>query len=264
MFVVFDTENSARAHYSNVLDIEYLYYFTSTNTVKSVNSINEFVYEPNYVAYHGRADLSFHYLHNSGEEKRIDPSKSNIIDVFVLTTDYDASFRNWLLTGSGTQPNAPTSQSLENNYSGVLEPIKSISDEMIFQPVKYKVLFGSSSDMNLRATFKAVQSPSSTLSSNDIRSRILTAINNFFALENWDFGQSFYFSELTTYVMNVLTPNITNFVIVPTANNFGSLYEVACQSNEIFISGAQASDIVVIDAITASQLDTALIVTNAG
>jgi hypothetical protein len=263
-FVVFDTENSARAYYSNVLDIEYLYYFTSTNTVRSVNSINEFVYEPNYVAYHGRADLSFHYLHNSGEEKRIDPSKSNIIDVFVLTTDYDASFRNWLLTGSGTQPNAPTSQSLENNYSGVLEPIKSISDEMIFQPVKYKVLFGSSSDMNLRATFKAVQSPSSTLSSNDIRSRILTAINNFFALENWDFGQSFYFSELTTYVMNVLTPNITNFVIVPTANNFGSLYEVACQSNEIFISGAQASDIVVIDAITASQLDTALIVTNAG
>jgi hypothetical protein len=135
---------------------------------------------------------------------------------------------------------------------------------MIFQPVKYKVLFGSSADINLQATFKAVQSMSSTLSSNDIRSKILTAINDFFALENWDFGQSFYFSELTTYVMNMLTPDITNFVIVPTANNFGSLYEVACQSNEIFISGAQASDVVVINAITASQLDTALIVTNAG
>ena len=263
-FVVFETENAARLYYSNVLDAEYLYYFTSTNSVKSVNTINEFIYEPSYVAYYGRSDLSFHYLHNSGEEKRIDPSKSNIIDVFVLTTEYDASFRNWLLTREGTPPNAPTSQGLENNYSGVLEPIKSISDEMIFQPVKYKVLFGSSSDINLQATFKAVQSASSTLSSNDIRSKILTAINNFFALENWDFGQSFYFSELTTYVMNVLTPDITNFVIVPTANNFGSLYEVACQSNEIFISGAQASDIVVIDAITASQLDTALIVTNAG
>jgi hypothetical protein len=64
--------------------------------------------------------------------------------------------------------------------------------------------------------------------------------------------------------MNVLTPDITNFVIVPTVNNFGSLYEVACQTNEIFISGTQASDIDVIDAITASQLNTQLIVTSAG
>ena len=59
-----------------------------------------------------------------------------------------------------------------------------------------------------------------------------------------------------------MTPDITNFVIVPTINNFGSLYEVACQSNEIFISGAVASDIEVIDAITATQLNTTLI--NAG
>jgi hypothetical protein len=258
-FVVFDTENNARSYFSNILDTEYLYYFTSTNSIKSVNSINEFVYESGYVVYQGRSDLSFHYLHNSGEEKRIDPSKSNIIDVFMLTSDYDAEFRNWLLTGAGTKPKTPSSQSLENNYSSALEPIKSISDEIIYQPVNYKILFGSAADINLRATFKAVQSPSSTISSNDIRSRILTAINNFFALENWDFGQSFHFSELTTYVMNQLTPDITNFVIVPTANNFGSLYEVACQSNEIFISGAQASDIVVIDAITASQLNTQLI-----
>ena len=258
-FVVFETENSARAYYNDVLDTDYLYYFTSTNTVKSVNSINEFVYQPTYIVYSGRSNLSFHYLHNSGEENRIDPSKSNIIDVFMLTSDYDAEFRNWLLTGAGTKPKTPSSQSLENNYSGVLEPIKSISDEIIYQPVNYKILFGSAADINLRATFKAVQSPTSTISSNDVRSKVLTAINNFFALENWDFGQSFHFSELTTYVMNTLTPDITNFVIVPTANNFGSLYEVACQSNEIFISGAQASDIVVIDAITASQLNTQLI-----
>ena len=104
----------------------------------------------------------------------------------------------------------------------------------------------------------------STTSDNDIRSRILTAINNFFSLENWDFGQSFHFSELSTYVMNSLTPDITNFVIVPLTNNFGSLYEVACQHNEIFISGATASDIEVISAITASQLNTTLITTGSG
>jgi hypothetical protein len=247
-----------------VLDPEYLYYFTSTNAVKSVTDTNEFTYEPDYVAYPGRNNLSFHYQHNSGEERRIDPSKSNIIDVFMLTSEYDSAYRNWLLTGAGNEPKAPSSQSLENNYSGVLEPIKSISDEIVYQPVKYKVLFGTAANINLRAKFKIVQSLTSTASINDIKSRTLDAINNFFALENWDFGQSFHFSELSTYVMNVLTPDVTNFVIVPVVNNFGSLYEVACQSNEIFISGAQASDIDVIDAITASQLNTQLIVTSAG
>ena len=263
-FVIFESELTANQYYPAGLDVDYLYYFTSTNSVKGVNSTNEFVYEPNYIVFSGRRDLNFHYLHNSGEEKRIDPSKSNIIDVFLLTSDYDSSFRNWVLTGSGSEPLAPSSQSLENNYSRVLEPIKSISDEVVYQPVKYKVLFGNTANINLRATFKAVKSASSTASTNDIRSRILDAINKFFALENWDFGQSFFFSELTTYVMNLLTPDITNFMIVPTVNNFGSLYEVACQSNEIFISGAQVSDVSVIDAVTASQLNTQLIVTSAG
>jgi hypothetical protein len=263
-FIVFETENDARQYFANELDTEYLYYFTSTNSVKSATDTNEFVYEADYVAYPGRNNLAFHYQHNSGEERRIDPSKSNIIDVFMLTNEYDSAYRNWLLTGNGTEPKAPSSQSLENNYSGVLEPIKSVSDEIVYQPVKYKVLFGTAANINLRAKFKIVQSPTSTASINDIKSRTLDAINNFFALENWDFGQSFHFSELSTYVMNTLTPDITNFVIVPTVNNFGSLYEVACQTNEIFISGTQASDIDVIDAITASQLNTQLIVTSAG
>jgi hypothetical protein len=66
--------------------------------------------------------------------------------------------------------------------------------------------------------------------------------------------------------MNELTPDITNFVIVPNGNvSFGSFYEVACQSDEIFISGATASDIEVIDAITASQLkSSSSIVTTSG
>jgi hypothetical protein len=55
--------------------------------------------------------------------------------------------------------------------------------------------------------------------------------------------------------MNLLTPHITNFLIVPTSSGFGNLYEVACQSNEIFISGATADTIQIISAATASQLN---------
>lgn len=261
-YVVFAGENAARLYYQNNLDTEYLYYFVDTDTVKTVDGYNEFVLEDNYVAYPGRSDISFHYQHNSGEEYRIDPSKSNIVDVYMLTSAYDSDYRNWLLTGIGSEPLAPSSYALESNYSEVLDPIKTVSDEIVYQPVKYKVLFGTSADINLQAKFKAVKSSTSTLSDNEIISNILKGINDFFALENWDFGQSFYFSELSTYIMNIMTPDITNFVIVPTMNNFGSLYEVACQSNEIFISGAKASDIEVIDAITAAQLNTTLI--NAG
>ena len=33
------------------------------------------------------------------------------------------------------------------------------------------------------------------LNDNDIKSRIIAAINEYFALENWDFGDKFFFSE---------------------------------------------------------------------
>jgi len=151
-------------------------------------------------------------------------------------------------------PLPPTTQSLENNYSADLDPIKAISDQIIYQPASYKILFGNYAESKYQATFKVVKSDTSTLSDNAVRSQILDGINQFFALDNWDFGQYFHFSELATYIMNLLTPNITNFLLVPLSSGFGNLYEVACQSNEIFISGATAENIQIIPAATASQL----------
>jgi hypothetical protein len=249
-------------------DPSVLYYFydQNYNVVNTYSTTtNAWVYQPEYFAYPGRSGLKFHYVHNSSEDRRIDPSKSNLIDVYLLTSAYDAEYRNWLTTGIGYEPLAPTSQSLEENFSSSLETIKTVSDEIIFQPVKYKVLFGSNADINLQATFKAAKNSTRPVSDNELKTRILSAINDFFSLSNWDFGQTFYFSELSTYVMNLLTPDITNFVIVPKSNNnFGSLYEVACASNEIFISGATVFDIEIIDAITSSQLKTTSIVTGTG
>ena len=245
-----------------------LYYFSDPayNVVNSYSTATSgWVYEPDYTAYPGRSGLKFHYVHNSSEDRRIDPSKSNIVDIYLLTSSYDSSYRAWLASSSGAEPLSPTSQGLEQNFGGLLEPVKTISDEIVFQPTKYKVLFGPKAETNLQATFKAVKNSSRPISDNEIKSRVLFAIQEFFSLENWDFGQTFYFSELATYVMNTMTPDITNFVIVPkSTNNFGSLYEVACLSNELFISGATANDIEVIDAITASQLKTSSIVTTSG
>jgi hypothetical protein len=238
----------------------FYFYDASYDVVKSYSTLttDNFTLEPMYFAKPGRRGLSFHYKHNSGEDRRLDPSKTNLMDIFVLTKGYDIDYRNWLLSPSGVEPVPPTSSSLEENYSSTLEQIKSISDELVYQPVKYKVLFGTKASKNLQATFKAVRNTTRSTTDNELKTKILSAIENFFTLENWEFGQTFYFSELSTYIMNSLTPDITNFIIVPKTDiPFGSLYEIASQNNEIFINGATIEDIEIIDAITANQIKTA-------
>jgi len=265
-----DTENDFFVYKTTntVADGDLFYFYNpSVNVVKYWSATSQqLIYTDQYFARPGRTNINFHYVHNSGNKRRIDPSKSNIIDIYVLTTAYDNAVRSWLMGNTSSEPLEPTSYSLEQNYASYLEPIKAISDEIIFHSVKYKVLFGNDATTSLQAKFKAVRNSERTTTDNDLKTRILTAINEFFALENWDFGQSFYFSELSTYIMNQLSPDITNFVITPkSVGSFGSLYEVACQSNEIFISGAEIADIEIIDAVTASQLkSTSNIVTTSG
>ena len=235
-----------------------LYYFYDTDVdvvVRYSSSEVNFVLEPLIYAKPGRSGLKFQYVHNSGEDRRIDPSKTNIIDVYLLTKTYDTEYRLWLASSTGLEPLPQTPQSLEENYASSLEPIKSISDELIFHPAKYRVLFGAKAAPQLQAVFKAVRNPARSVSETDIKTRIITAINEFFKVENWDFGQTFNFSELATYVMNKMTPDITNFVIVPQMDNsFGSLYQITSQSDEIFVNGATVNDIKVIDSLTTAEL----------
>ena len=109
---------------------------------------------------------------------------------------------------------------------------------------------------SLQATFKVVKNANLVISDNDIKSRILTAMNQFFALENWDFGETFYFTELAAYVVKELSPDIVNFVIVPkqAGLNFGSLFEIKAESDELFVNGATVDDIEIIAGITTSNI----------
>lgn len=244
----------------------FYFYDPDIDVVKYYDAITaSFIFTDEYFARVGRSNLKFHYVHNSGKERRIDPSKTNLIDIYVLTTTYDTNFRSYLKGNVSAEPLPPTSQELEQNYKNYLQPIKAISDEIVYNPVKYKILFGDRANTNLQAKFKAVRNSSIVTTDNDIKTRIVDAINSFFNLNNWDFGQTFYFSELSTFVMNELTPDVVNFIILPkNESSFGSLYEISCLSNEILISGATVNDIEVIDAITASQLRASSIITSTG
>ena len=232
------------------------YYFIDTQTVKYLNAVGEFVPSLNYKVFQGRDKLKFQYIHNADYEARIDPGVTNLIDVYVLTKQYDVEYRQWLNDTVTIKPLPPSSDFLYNLLAPELNKIKSISDEIVYYPAKYKVLFGSKATSDVRASFKVVKNSEVVISDNDVKTRVLAAIGEFFALENWEFGDSFYFSELAAYVMNQVSPFIVNFVIVPTQSdlNFGSLYEIRSEKDQIFINGATIDDIEIISAVTASRI----------
>ena len=118
-------------------------------------------------------------------------------------------------------------------------------------------MFGAQADPRLQARFKIVKNPDLVLNDNDIKSRIINRINQYFSLENWEFGETFYFSELSAYIVNELAPDVVTFLIVPVQSDqtYGSLQEINCEVNEIFISGATVDDLDIIDAITAERIN---------
>jgi hypothetical protein len=212
--------------------------------------------DSNYRAKIGRDNLRFQYIHAADDNARIDPSVSNIVDTYLLTRAYDRQFRLWLDGARDSMPLPPSSDALFVNYGQSLNKIKSLSDDIIFHPVKYKVLFGDKAEPALQAQFKIVKNPELVINENELKSNVISAINRFFALENWDFGDRFFFSELSGYVISELSPDLVTFVIVPVQGDqsFGSLYEIKSESDEIFISGATVADIDIITEITAERL----------
>jgi hypothetical protein len=239
-------------------DGQLIYFYDSAeDRVKRVDkATNTLVLESLYKAYIGRNNLKFQYIHNANVDRRIDPSVSNIIDVFLLTKSYDSLFRTYLAGGLATKPEAPNSDSLRISFGGKLNSIKAISDEVIYHPVTYKVLFGSTADEKLKAQFKVVKNPNKLINDNDLKVRIISAVNEFFDVNNWDFGDRFYISELITYVTNSVAPDVSNMVIVPRqpSQSFGSLFEIQSREDEIFISGATVDDILIVSAISAAEI----------
>jgi len=232
-----------------------VFYFRSTDIFKRLES-NRLIIDDRYRAYIGRDNIKFRYYHAANENRRLDPSVSNMIDTYLLTRSYDTEYRKWIGNEISDKPLPPSSDELFIQYGQEINQRKSISDEVIYHPVKYKALFGSKAPVDLQAKIKIVKNNEQVLNDNDIKARVVSAINTFFSLENWDFGETFYFSELSTYIVSTLSPDIASIVLVPVQENqsFGSLYEIKAESDEIFVSAATVNDIEIIDAITATRL----------
>ena len=138
-----------------------------------------------------------------------------------------------------------------------MENYKSVSDAIIYSSATFKPLFGAKASPELQATFKVVKNSNVVVTDSEIRSRILSNINQFFATVNWDFGETFYFTELATYIQQNMTPYVSSILIVPNSTNqvYGSLQQITSLPNEILISAATVDNIEIISAITSAQLN---------
>ena len=214
----------------------------------------------NWVARVGRQALYYQYRHNAPLTARIDPGTSNIIDIYVVTKEYYNAYQNWLrdITGTVVEPAQPTISELTTAYQR-LEDYKMLSDNIVFNPVTFKPLFGAKAQPTLRGTIKVTPAQGTTASAAEIKSSVLAQMNEYFSIDKWNFGDTFYFSELAAYLHRTLGTIISSVVLVPLdpQKAFGDLYEIRSQPNEIFANGANIDNIEIIDALTSTNLRTA-------
>jgi len=221
------------------------------------SNIVDLVLAPTYNVKFGRQGLYFQYRHVSGDSNRVDPATTNIIDLYVLPQGYYTSYQNWLAdtTGKVSEPLVPTITELAQEYNQ-LNSYKMLTDSIILNCAKFKPLFGTKAPSELQGKIKLVKASTTNASDGEIITTALTNINAYFDISNWDFGDTFYFSELSAYLHSKMGDMISSAILVPSDPTlvFGDLYEIKSAPYEIFVSAATASDITVITALTPAEL----------
>ena len=208
----------------------------------------------------GRQGLQFQYRHNSNNTTRIDPATTNIIDLYVVTQAYYTQYQNWIQDSTDTvpMPIKPTINELSQSYPRI-QDYKMLSDSAILNSVVFKPLFGPKAAAALRGTIKVIKNSNTNASDSEIRSAVLASMDNYFNINNWNFGDTFYFSELSAYIHNQIGEYVSSCVLVPNDPTmaFGDLYEIKCLPYEIFVNAATANDVIVIAALTPAELQIA-------
>ena len=222
--------------------------------------IRTLILRTDFIAKPGRQSLYFQYRHNSPLTSRLDPGSTNIIDLYVVTLEYYTAYQNWIKDSTGTvqEPIAPSINQLTTDYAD-LQTYKMISDNVIVNSVSFKPLFGAKAAEELRATIKVIRASNSTASISEIKNLVVANMDAYFSIDKWNFGDTFYFSELAAYLHAQIGDVISSVVLVPLNQQkyFGDLYEIRSAPDQIFVNGATVNNIEVIQALTSTNLRTA-------
>lgn len=219
--------------------------------IQEIEEIDKFVYRI------GRANLYFHWKHVADFDERIDPAITNVIDIFVLDREYDRNMRSWIQSNFDIDkiPEPPSQFMLKQSFQN-MENFKMISDQLIYHPVKYKILFGKRAREELRAKILVIKIPNTNVSDGEIKSRVISLINEYFQAQNWDFGQTVYFSELAAYIHLKMATIVASVAIVPLNEEsvFGNLYQIKMEDDEMPISAATVDDVEIVKSFNDNNL----------
>lgn len=201
----------------------------------------------NYVRKLGRGGLDFSWVHYVDNENVVDPSPSNIIDMYVLTKGYWAAINSWLNGEVDEMPIEPSPYELRSTYRTILAS-KMISDTVIMHSAKLKLLFGQRAAPELRAKLKLVKTSSSRLTDDQLKIKALALIQAYFAIEDWPLGKEFYATELCSVLHAKLPIDVQSAVLVPEfpLNTFGDLFYVRAAADEMLVNAMQLDDILIV------------------
>lgn len=201
--------------------------------------------------------MYFKWNHVSPIDQRVDPASTNIIDMVVITYGYYVDMLNWKNNNGTTanMPDMPTTEELRIQFQD-LDQYKMVSDSMIWNSGQFKILFGTQAPSELRATFKVVKSQSSTVSDNEVKTLVVEAIDAYFDIRNWDFGETFFYTELAAFIHQQMSRIISSIVIVPDNANsqFGNLFEIVANPNQLFMSTATVDNVIIVAALTEQNM----------
>jgi hypothetical protein len=187
----------------------------------------------------------------------VDPSKTNIIDMFIHTLGYQNQLEAWLDRGDSLeeQPEPPTSTDLKIAFGSFLDKAM-LSDTVVLHPGIIKYLFGSRAESTLRSKFRVIKKEESLVADDHLRTLVLDVINEYFDITDWDFGRVFYFTDLAAIIHQSLPKDVQSVVLVPTegGNRFGDLFQVIPGEDEILQSSAKGSDVEIITDITRQNI----------
>ena len=204
-----------------------------------------------------RLPLYFKWSHYAPIDQRVDPSATNIIDMIVITDSYYRDMIIWKNSNGTlvTQPLPPTTEELRIQFQD-LNQYKMLSDDMVWNSGSFKLLFGPQAATELQATFKVVKSPSTNISDNEVKTKVIQSIDAYFDIRNWDFGETFFYTELAAFIHQQLSLIISTVVIVPNNANsqFGNLFEIISSPSELFMSTATVNNVQIVANLTDQNL----------
>ncbi len=247
-FELQDTTNTTFASGKIVQDIIDKYHFDKNGKVFTQNTT---------IQENSRLPLYFKWSHYSPLDQRVDPATTNIIDMVVITDGFYRDVTVWKNSNGtvATFPESPTTEELRIQFQD-LDQYKMVSDSMIWNSGTFKLLFGSQAAQELQATFKVVKAPSASISDNEVKTKVVKAIDTYFDIRNWDFGEKFYYTELAAFIHQQLSKIISSVVIVPnnSGSQFGNLFEIVASPTELFMSTATVNNVQIVSNLTDQNL----------